>query len=64
MVNRGWIPKSHRYTYANENKMTDVVEIVGIIRGTENRPSFVAKNAPAKGVWHYRYISWMYSLSL
>ncbi|XP_020285140.1 surfeit locus protein 1 isoform X2 [Pseudomyrmex gracilis] len=54
MVNRGWIPKSHRYTYVNENKMTDVVEIVGIIRGTEKRPIFMAKNAPAKGVWHYR----------
>lgn len=55
MVNRGWIPKSHRRTYTSENKMTDPVEIVGVIRGTEKRPPLVAKNVPAKGAWHYRY---------
>jgi len=54
MVNRGWIPKSNRSTFNMENKITDTVEIVGIIRATEKRPLFVPDNAPAKGVWHYR----------
>lgn len=55
MVNRGWIPKSDRTLFKMENKVTDSIEIVGIIRATEKRPTFVPDNAPTKGVWHYRY---------
>ncbi|KAL0099277.1 hypothetical protein PUN28_020091 [Cardiocondyla obscurior] len=54
MVNRGWIPRSERSKFKMENKITDSIEIVGIIRTTEKRPSFVPDNSPAKGVWHYR----------
>ncbi|XP_071575352.1 surfeit locus protein 1 isoform X2 [Temnothorax nylanderi] len=54
MVNRGWIPRHDRSTFKMENKITDTVEIIGIIRATEKRPQFMPDNAPAKGVWHYR----------
>lgn len=54
MVNRGWIPRRDRSTFKMGNKITDSVEIVGIIRTTEKRPQFVPENAPAKGVWHYK----------
>lgn len=53
MVNRGWIPRNDRTSYKME-KITDSMEIVGIIRKTENRPPFVPANTPMKGVWHYR----------
>lgn len=55
MVNRGWITKSDRASFKIENKITDSMEIIGIIRATEKRPTFVPDNAPSKGVWHYRY---------
>ncbi|XP_025990232.1 surfeit locus protein 1 isoform X2 [Solenopsis invicta] len=54
MVNRGWIPRSDRSTFKMEKKITDPIEIIGIIRATEKRPPFVPDNAPAKGVWHFR----------
>ncbi|XP_071628773.1 surfeit locus protein 1 isoform X3 [Temnothorax longispinosus] len=54
MVNRGWIPRHDRSTFKMGNKITDTVEIIGIIRATEKRPQFMPDNAPAKGVWHYR----------
>lgn len=54
IVNRGWIPRSDRYAFKMENKITDSLEIVGVIRATEKRPPFVPKNTPTKGVWHYR----------
>lgn len=54
MVNRGWIPRSDRSMYKIANTVTDSVEIVGVIRATEKRPSFVPDNCPAKGVWHFR----------
>lgn len=54
MVNRGWIPRSDRSMFKIGNKITDSIEIVGIIRATEKRPPFVPNNTPAKGVWHYR----------
>ncbi|KAL6430987.1 hypothetical protein ACFW04_007034 [Cataglyphis niger] len=59
MVNRGWIPKSDRTLFKMEKKITDSIEIVGIIRATEKRPTFVPENAPAKGVWHYRDLNAM-----
>ncbi|CAL1683962.1 unnamed protein product [Lasius platythorax] len=54
MVNRGWIPRSHRTSFKMENKLTDSMEIIGVIRETEKRPTFVPENAPEKGVWHFR----------
>lgn len=54
MVNRGWISKNDRSTFKMENKITDSIEIVGIVRTTEKRPPFILNNAPASGVWHYR----------
>lgn len=54
MVNRGWIPRSDRSIFKIANKITDSIEIMGVIRTTEKRPQFVAENSPAKGVWHYR----------
>lgn len=55
MVNRGWIPKSDRASFKMiENKITDSMEIIGVIRKTEKRPQFVPDNAPEKGVWHFR----------
>lgn len=59
MVNRGWIPKSDRSTFKMANRITDPVEIVGVIRATEKRPPFVPDNAPSKGVWHFRDIDAM-----
>ncbi|XP_012224940.1 surfeit locus protein 1 isoform X2 [Linepithema humile] len=54
MVNRGWIPKNDRSTFKMDNKITDSIEIVGIVRTAEKRPPFIPDNAPAKGVWYYR----------
>lgn len=54
MVNRGWIPKKARSTYKQENKITDSMEIIGTVRGSEKRPPFIPVNAPTSGVWHYR----------
>ncbi|XP_039304599.1 surfeit locus protein 1-like isoform X1 [Solenopsis invicta] len=54
MVNRGWIPRSDRSTFKMEKKITDPIEIIGIIRATKKRPPFVPNNAPGKGVWHFR----------
>ncbi|XP_029154859.1 surfeit locus protein 1 [Nylanderia fulva] len=60
MVNRGWIPKSDRTLFKMiENKITDSTEIIGIIRKTEKRPTFVPDNAPEKGVWHFRDLNAM-----
>ncbi|XP_070157835.1 surfeit locus protein 1 isoform X1 [Polyergus mexicanus] len=59
MVNRGWISKSDRASFKIENKITDSMEIVGVIRATEKRPTFVPANAPSKGVWHYRDLNAM-----
>lgn len=58
MVNRGWIPKSDRTSF-KEDRITDSMEIVGVIRQTEKRPPFVPDNAPARGVWHYRDLNAM-----
>ncbi|EFN80495.1 Surfeit locus protein 1 [Harpegnathos saltator] len=54
MVNRGWIPRNARSTYKQENKITDSMEIIGIIRANEKRPPFIPSNSPASGVWHFR----------
>ncbi|KYM94491.1 Surfeit locus protein 1 [Cyphomyrmex costatus] len=54
MINRGWIPKCNRSTYKMGNKITDFIEVIGIIRGTEKRPPFIPNNVSTKGVWHYR----------
>lgn len=54
MVNRGWIPRNDRSIFKIGNKITDTIEIMGIIRMTEKRPQFMAENCPVKGVWHYR----------
>ncbi|XP_032674329.1 surfeit locus protein 1 isoform X2 [Odontomachus brunneus] len=54
MVNRGWIPKNARFTYKQEDKITNSMEIVGIVRTTEKRPPFVPLNSPMSGIWHYR----------
>lgn len=61
MVNRGWIPRSDRSTFKIGNKITDSIEIMGIIRATEKRPPFMPVNTPAKGVWYYRYKHIIYS---
>lgn len=54
MVNRGWIPKSARSTFKQENKIVGTIEIVGNVRTGEKRPPFVPANTPTSGVWHYR----------
>lgn len=54
MVNRGWIPRSDRLTFKEGSKITDPVEIIGVIRASEKRPPFVPNNSPEKNVWHYR----------
>lgn len=54
-MNRGWLP--NKFKHAEERKACQkegVVEITGINRITENRPQFIPKNEPAKGLWHYR----------
>lgn len=55
MVNRGWIPKDRM---AKEKRLdtfpTGNIKISGIVRKSENRPQFVSRNQPNKGIWFYK----------
>lgn len=46
MVNREWIPKNTHFTYKQENKIIDPMEIIGIVRASERQPLFIPKNIP------------------
>jgi cytochrome oxidase assembly protein ShyY1 len=57
LVNRGWVP--NKYKNVNERKKLQIrgpTEIIGILRLTETRPTFVFKNIPEQGLWNYRLI--------
>lgn len=54
-MNRGWIPKSLKHSSKREeNQIKGEIEIVGILRTSERRPSFVPKNRPHNNMWYYR----------
>ncbi|XP_033201553.1 surfeit locus protein 1 [Bombus vancouverensis nearcticus] len=55
LVNRGWIPKTLKNSPQKyQSEIEDEQEIVGILRLSERRPSFVPKNRPHHNMWYYR----------
>ncbi|KAK9891403.1 hypothetical protein WA026_014641 [Henosepilachna vigintioctopunctata] len=57
LVNRGWVPhKKKNPKTRKEGQVEEVVDIVGIVRSNENRPTFLPKNNEESNQWFYRDI--------
>ncbi|CAL8081549.1 unnamed protein product [Orchesella dallaii] len=56
LVNRGWIDSKNVNKY---NHVEGPVEIVGIVRKTENRAPFMPKNRPGQSLLHFRDVQTM-----
>ncbi|KAM5146637.1 surfeit locus protein 1 [Mantella aurantiaca] len=55
LVNRGFVPKKKiNPETRTKGQVEDEVELVGIVRQTENRKPFVPANDPERNRWHYR----------
>ena len=61
LVNRGWIPRERRPTNIPkiQDKKSEEVELVGVVRLTEQRKQFMAKNNPEANSWVYRDVETM-----
>ncbi|XP_076245707.1 surfeit locus protein 1 [Calliopsis andreniformis] len=60
LVNRGWFPADHKgFIKDPSNQIKDEVEIVGLLRLNEKRPTFFPKNSPKEDMWFYRDINAM-----
>ena len=60
LVNRGWVPKQLRNPVTRqESQVKEEVEITGILRLNEARPSFFPKNSPKDDIWYYRDVNTM-----
>ncbi|XP_060769367.1 surfeit locus protein 1 [Neoarius graeffei] len=55
LVNRGYVPKNKiRPETRMKGQVTDEVDLVGVVRLTEQRKPFVPKNNVEANRWHYR----------
>lgn len=60
LVNRGWVPVNMKSAEdRKEGQIEGNLELVGIIRLTENRPQFMPKNIPSRNQWLYRNLDEM-----
>ena len=60
LVNRGWVPKQLRNPVTRqESQIKEEVEITGILRSNETRPSFYPKNSIKDDIWYYRDVNAM-----
>ncbi|KAK6629195.1 hypothetical protein RUM43_003012 [Polyplax serrata] len=55
LVNRGWVPNKLKSPSTRmKGQVTEEVEIIGLLRGSEKRQPLGMKNMPEKGFWLYR----------
>ncbi|GAB6023398.1 Surfeit locus protein 1 [Chamberlinius hualienensis] len=60
LVNRGWVPKKNTYSSSRPlGQIEDEIELVGVVRSSEQRAPFMAKNDINSPFWHYRDIEAM-----
>lgn len=51
LVNRGWIPNTHRNTKSGELQPTGTVELDVVVRERDNPSSLIPDNVPKKNEW-------------
>ncbi|XP_043914591.1 surfeit locus protein 1 [Protopterus annectens] len=60
LVNRGFVPKNKvRPETRQKGQITDEIELVGLVRLTENRRPFMPHNNEEKNNWYYRDVDAM-----
>ena len=52
LVNRGWIPDSHKLL-SSRKETSETVEISGVIREGESPSKYTPDNSPGMGEWYY-----------
>ncbi|KAG7261062.1 hypothetical protein CRUP_007856 [Coryphaenoides rupestris] len=63
LVNRGYVPKNKiRPDSRMKGQVEGEVDIVGVVRLTENRKPFVPDNNAERNHWHYRDLDAMFGL--
>ena len=60
LINRGWIPREKLNPKNRpEGQVSEEMEIIGILRNSEKRPPFGAKNDDNKNQWNHRDLQGM-----
>lgn len=60
LVNRGWVPMNYKSPVTRKSgQIEGEIELVGVLRLTENLSSFGVQNAPESGLWLYRDLNAM-----
>ncbi|EFA00352.1 surfeit locus protein 1 [Tribolium castaneum] len=60
LINRGWVPsKCKNPATRDKGQVKGVVDVVGIVRLQENRPTFIPKNQEGSNQWFYRDLNQM-----
>lgn len=60
LVNRGFVPKNKVHPKTRQKgQITDEVELVGLVRLTEKRRSFMPHNSEERNQWYYRDVDTM-----
>lgn len=58
LINRGWVPNDMKNPKnRSDGQVTHEMDLIGTVRFSENRPQFMPKNVPEKGVWFYKYVT-------
>lgn len=56
LVNRGWVPAKKRDPSKRQKGQIDgTVDVIGVVRLHENRPTFMPKNQEGSNIYFYRY---------
>lgn len=55
LVNRGWVPvKNKDPSRRDKGQIKGIVDVVGVVRLHENRPTFIPKNKKGSNTYFYR----------
>ncbi|GLV33933.1 Surfeit 1 [Carabus blaptoides fortunei] len=64
LVNRGWVPGNNKDPRTRiQGQINGEVELVGVVRLNENRPTFIPNNRPESNSWFYRDLETMSKLT-
>ncbi|CAH1993248.1 unnamed protein product [Acanthoscelides obtectus] len=64
LVNRGWVPVQNKNAKTRENgQVKGEVNVIGVVRTEENRPTFSMKNKPDSKLFFYRDLPTMAKLT-